>query len=150
MSQLNSILDAVVTRVASLGLIKDSVVIPVVKRKLPRRQETMDSPTTITVSPPDAPDSVIYAAFGAQWWSYTVNITVVSPNDQDLASNIDTYTGWRDQIKALFMPPFASPPLVGVPLVWDMRVKPQVLFHRSMLAMNYDYQQIAVEFLSTA
>ena len=152
---LKSILDAVKVRVESLSLTDTTKgspggVVPVVLRKLPRRGETLDPPTQITISPPDAPDQVQYAFFGGQWWKYTVLITIICPNDKDLVSNIDIYTQWRESIRGLFLTTDNPGTNLGVPAVFDARVRPMVLFNRGMLSAGFDFQQLGVEFTATS
>ena len=151
-SILDKILYAVESRVSALGLtdpwVEDGVCnnkpIPVVRRMLPRRTEVLDPPTQITVSPPDAPDKTIYYGFGSVVYVYTIIITVVSPNNQDITTPITPYTQMRERIKDAFSS-FQSYPVLNVPGCFDMRVEMYTLFNRGMLAQNYNYQSIALQ-----
>ena len=146
MSVLSDLLDYVKSRIDVLGLV-DPVygVVQVVRRKLPRKAESLDPPVQITVSLPDAPDEILYAHFTGNWWKYTIQITVIRPTDQNVDTNIELYTEWRELIRNLFTS-FVSIP--AIPNVFDARVRPLTLFNRAMLASNYDYQSLSVEFTS--
>lgn len=146
---LEKIMDVVVDRIDDLGLQFEGEAIPIAKRKLPRKAQTIDPSTLITVSIPDSPDQLVYAAFGVQWWKYSIEITVIGKNDMNLVKNLDIYTQFRELIRAKFLPPFSQPIWDEIPEVFDLRVRPMVLFNRAWLAQNYDYQQLGLEATAT-
>lgn len=150
-SVLDGILDASTLRVTGLGLSdpKTGNLIPVVKRKAPSKREGLDAATQITIFRSDQAEQVQYAAFGKQFWTYLVIVAVLAPGNQDLASNLDWYSKWREKIKGVFLPSsFQQPPPIwpDVPQVFDVRVKPDSFLPRELMSVNYDYQALGVSF----
>jgi hypothetical protein len=149
---LDELQDKMVGVLAALGErspLDAGTVIPVKKRKLPRKGEVLDPPVQITVSCSDTPDRVRYASFARHWKYYLVYVTVIGPNQQDNVKYLREYAEMRDRLMAPF---FKQPgtdltyPMLGVPGVFDMRVEPLTFMHRGMLANGYDYQQFGVDF----
>lgn len=140
MSVLNGILDGVVTMVAGLELPP-----PVVKRKAPKREAGVDAVEQITVSKSEEPEQYKAFAFGGRMKvRYPIEIALRAPNPDDYLTNLDTYTQWREQIRNLFKPPFASPVIPGVSQVWDLDVEPGVFLDQDEIENLYDYMTIKV------
>ncbi len=141
MSALNTILDAVVNQVGSLGISFNGA-IQVVKRKLPKKGETVDPVPQITVSNREQGEDFKWYTFSnGLLMVYYIEVTIIAANNRDQLTNIPNYAQWREQIRTLF----ARPLLNGAPTVWDMRVIPKVFLDRRMISDNYDYQQLVVQ-----
>lgn len=150
----DDLLNGTVTAVGNLGFTSPTSgqSVPVVKRKLPMKLQTIDPPVQIVVSRSDAPEGFKYIAFGQRSKEYLVLVAIVSPNNADQVSNLPLYQQWRQQIEDLYNPlgGFASPAaiqtLAGSSQCWDIRVKPGVFLDRRMISKNYDYQVVGVGF----
>lgn len=121
--------------------------IQVVKGVATRRAEGLDPPNQITVAAQDSPDQIQYAAFGVTTWvKYLIVITVIQGNDQDLdGSQIPPAAKIRERIRQRFTQKWYTP-MLGILGVWDVRVRPYTFFNRGMLASNYNFQALGVEF----
>lgn len=140
-SVLNSILDATVKKVKQLGLSYKGGIVPVVKRKLPKKEETVDPARQITICGAQKVDKLSWLAFGVKRMEYVVQIVIICPNNDDQASDIEIYSFWRQTIRD----DFAEPPLAGVSEVWDMDVLEGEFLNRDEISANYDYQEIPVK-----
>ncbi len=138
MSMGDNILTGVVNAISTLGLSFTSGTIPVVKRKGVKKEPSVDSSTQITVSMNT--EEVTYIAFGQISVTYPVEVTIVTPNERDWATNLSIYLTWREEIRGLFQPPAltSQSPLLGVNGVWDVRVRPDTFLDREAMAKNYD------------
>jgi hypothetical protein len=149
-SIVTPILNAFVFQIQLMGFISPALTVPsvipsapitVVKRKLPKKDETLQPPTQIIVCLGPKADDLGWWSFGVKKMRYYVEITFVSPNNNDNASNLDLYTQWRQQIRNHF----AKPPLVGCASVVDLDVLGGNFLPRTgKLSTLYDYQQIIV------
>lgn len=138
----NSILAAVQQDVAGLTLELGPTVLPVVIRKLPKAQEPLDTVPCVLICP-DAPEQVEVANFeGLVYVWYTVGVIVVAANNQDFATNLDTYLSWREQIRRLFQ----APTLAGVSSVWDTEIHPEAVIDPEGVNDNYDYSGLTIRF----
>lgn len=152
MSVLNDVLDKVVEQVDLLGLALDGTPLPVVKRKLPKKEELVDPPYQITVSKSEEPEGWRWYAFpstsnpkGAIRKEYLVEITTITPNDNDQLTDLDTYTEWREQVIKLFSHPKT---FAGIAQVFDCNAAPGVFLKREEVSNNYDYQQVGVRVIT--
>lgn len=151
-SVMDTLWTTTVTQVAALNLLSPvdgTTVIPVVRKKLSRAERVLDPVVQIIVFRPETPEKVRQMAFGANWYTYSFIVAITYPGNQDLVSNLTTYSTHRDSIKALFGS-FTTYPVFGVAGVFDMRVRPDVFLPRSMIAINYDYQAVGVDFTATS
>lgn len=145
MSTLNDCLNAMQVDVASLNLqTPGGIQIPVVIRKLPKKDETLDPPTQITICAKEVPETVKEITFANQvWLIYHLLITVVSPNNtDDSATNIPLYTTWRQSIRQKFQGlNFATP----ITAVKNLETEQDVFLDRKAISDLYDYQAVGVE-----
>lgn len=140
-SVANDILDAVVAKVEGLNLQLDGTV-PVVKRKLPKKGQTVDQPVQITVCLDEKPFTIERLSFEDKNVEILVLVVIISPNRGDQATNLPLYTEWQQQIADLFEMPL----LDGVAEVWDTDVEQEVFLDRQALATSLDYQAIGLRF----
>lgn len=146
MSQLTTILDTVVQGVTALGLQLNGKVLPVVKRKLPKKQEVVDLGAQITVSGTVDVDRQKPWAFGAGTGTalyrvdYRIEITLICPNDNDAVTNLDAYTQFRESIRQAFR----NAPLAGTQ-VYDQKFDDGPFLDRGNMHDGYDYQQVVIK-----
>lgn len=140
---------AVTNTLKGLTLIDDKeVTIPPANIRqtiLPRIETGIDPLPQVAVTLPDAPDKIEYMAFKKRAYYYTILITVITLNDQDITTPLDPLTVCRETIKNAFSD-FTTYPVLGVPGVFDMRVELLSVFNRGMLAQNFNYLQMGLEF----
>ncbi|MBP3956325.1 hypothetical protein J8F10_13625 [Gemmata sp. G18] len=141
-SNLDTILDAVVTAVRELNFkLTGPGSVPVVKRKLPKREEAVDPSEQVTVSGAAELDSVTPIAFGDVFRvRYRVEVTLVTSNKNDQVKNLPEYLAFRQQVRQLFR----KPPLVGAAAVVDLDVVGGEFLDRGMISQGYDYQQVVI------
>jgi hypothetical protein len=138
MSLLNSILDDIVSTVGSVPF--NSEAVPCVKRKLPKKEETVDVQTQSTVSGEELVDRIKRIGFGSCWQClYRVQITLVTPNDRDQLYHMVEHTDWREGVRALFQKPKSVAGAKRVEFVNSP------MFDRGELANGYDYDQLTLE-----
>jgi hypothetical protein len=142
------VLEAIFTDVS--GLISALALGPtIVVRKGPKKEPTVDAATQITVSMRAEGEKKKYIAFGHMATIWPIEITLIAPSKRDYAYNLSTYTSYRQQIEALFGPPFSSPLLPTTPGVYDVRLKPNEFLPRGEIPEGIDRWTIVVE-VSTA
>ena len=146
---ITGILNAVAAKIQGVLLTDPATnqFLPVVIRKLPRRQEGIGPIPQITVYRSDSPEDLKYLAFKQQSTIYTIYVVIIAAGNQDLVSDIAVYDGWRNAIQNSFKPPNlprSNPLLLGVPGCWDVRVVPDVWLDRQHINQNYDYQATAI------
>lgn len=151
MALAQDILTAVASKVAGLGISLDGP-LPVVTRKGVKKEPVVDQGNQVTVCLEEEGDQVEYIAFGNVSVKYPVSVTILTPNARDWASNLPTYLGWRQQIRALFQPPALTGqnPMLGVLGVWDVRVEPDTFLDRDAMAQNYDKMSIKLTIRGTS
>ncbi|AMV27369.1 hypothetical protein VT84_23420 [Gemmata sp. SH-PL17] len=138
-SVLDRILSAVVSKVQLAGVTVGPNLMPVVKRKLPKKEEKVDADYQVTVSGSENVDATRRIAFGHVFRvEYTVEITLITPNADQLTHLAD-HTVWREATRAAFMAP---KPLAGVPEVKRLEIVEAPFLDRSLLSQGYDYDQI--------
>lgn len=142
---LDAILDAVVVGVESLGLTygegTEEDLVPVVKRKIAKREKGIDPAVQITVSGSVRSPAMVPRAFGRRLEVFIVDITVVSSNNNDQLSNLDLYAAWRTAIERKFF----APPLYGVSEVFDLNILQGSFLDVENIQANYDVQLVRVE-----
>ncbi|AMV26118.1 hypothetical protein VT84_17095 [Gemmata sp. SH-PL17] len=138
-SVLDRILSAVVSKVQLDGTTVGPALMPVVKRKLPKKEERVDADYQVTVSGSENVDATRRIAFGHVFRvEYSVEITLITPNGDQLTHLAD-HTVWREATRAVFMAP---KPLAGVPEVKRLEIVEAPFLDRSLLSQGYDYDQI--------
>jgi hypothetical protein len=151
MAYLNDCLDQVVKVVQALNLNLNGVIPPVVKRKLPKKDQTLDPPIQITVNAKEYPEKIKNITFANYLIAtYKAQVTICSPNDGDELSNIPIYAQWRQQIRQkLQAPPISgvSPSVPPLPVGVFMNVDsvPDVFEDRKAISDLYDYQAIGFD-----
>lgn len=142
LSVYNAILDAEVKAVQGLGLAYSGVALPVLKRKLPKVGENLDTVPCVIVCPSEAPEKVVQAdAEGGKFVTYGSDLVLVAANNQDQSKNLDTQLSWREQVEYLAEPQTLPP----VPGVWMVQVTPGTPIDRAKVSQNYDYSPIGLQ-----
>lgn len=144
MSTLNDILEAVKTDHVTAALTIGANALTIVKRKLPKQEETVDAAYQVTVSGAELVDRVTRVGFGGVFRvEYLVEMTLVIPNDRDQATNIDTVAAWRESTRARYQA--LAHPLTGVTGVKAVDLTDNgVWLDRTDLAEGYDYDQLVI------
>jgi hypothetical protein len=126
---------------------------PVLIRKGPKWEKKVDSPSHVTISKAIEPEKAKYLAFGHLATIWVIEITMVAPNAGEWLANLATYTLYRQQILALFGPPYSDPLLPSSPYgaakVYDLRIVPDEFLNRDEMASNIDRWTVKVK-VSTA
>ncbi len=141
MSLLNDIMDEVVTVQAALALSVGGHATTVVKRALPKREEEVDLSFQVTVSGKEQVDKCTRIAFGGKWRVvYSLDITLITPNDRDMLTHLPEHMDWRETTRARYMgqTPLATAGVKGVEVV-DSPMLP-----RNKLAQGYNYNQVSL------
>lgn len=124
MSSGNDLLDGVVRRIQGINPALAARPVPVVKRKAPKREETLDPPTQYTVSIDEDGLEFEYIAMGQGSLTYPVEITLISSNEGDFLQNLPEYIRLHEAVLDLFTPKNLPLGLIpGVANVWDVRVR---------------------------
>lgn len=152
-SKLNALMDAIVATIQELNCQLNGESVPVVKRKLPKKEQQVDPAVQITVcAAEDVEDQQYHDFTGAMRVTYAFEITIISPNNDDQLTNLDLYTEWRESIRMRFKkPPFVvyygtDESGVALPVtVFQMRVLPGKFLDRNLISENYDYQMLRLE-----
>lgn len=140
------VLDAFVTSIQSLALTYQSTPITVQLRKLPTKEETIDSLPLIVVCPHTRADQFRQLSFeddtGVEG-TYYIEIVLVFTGGRDFLTNLDLLLKFREQVRRLFQ----RPPLVGsgagAALVWNIMSDNDYVLDQNMIAQNYDYEGLA-------
>jgi len=137
---LDSLLEAIVADVSTLGITLNATPVRTVKRKGAKHEIGVDDPTQITVAQAEENERTLFHAFGqAPSTEWLLEINICSPNNRDYLTNLPTYALWREEIKALFSPPLLFTttlwPTAGV---WDVRPEPGKFLDRGDMANNLD------------
>jgi hypothetical protein len=82
------------------------------------------------------------AAEGLVFVTYPVEITLSAGGNRDLASNLDVWLNWREQIRRLFQ----GSQLPGVPQVIAINPDADPAFDRQTVADNYDRFRLTIRF----
>lgn len=140
MSVLSAILDAVVETEQAAGLLIGGNAITVVKRKLPTAGDAVDAAYQVTVSGAEDPERCRRIAFNSRWMIvYVIEITLIVPT-ADMLTNLDSVTNWREAVRRHYM----GAGVLSDTAVKRVEVEPGTLFDRSLLAANYDYDQVVL------
>lgn len=151
--------DMVVDQVSSLQLqfpqnpTGTPLPIKVGKKFLPRREQNQDPITQIVIWRSDQPEKIKYVGFGGkQWITFLIYVTFLIPGNQDLVSNSDLLSLWRQQVRALFEPngpnaaKILSNPVFGITNLFEVRVIPDVWMPRQQLSIQYNYFAEGLQF----
>lgn len=142
MSKLNDILEFVKTKQETLAQTIGGNALTVVKRKLPKREETVDTPYMVTVSGAEQVAEVKRAAFGGVFFvPYVVEITLVTPNDRDELLNLADHTTWLEGTRAAYM---VAGMMAAVGSIYKVDVIQGPLLDRAQIKDGYDYTQVVL------
>lgn len=145
MSVLVEILDAVVADHLSANLSINGNLLSVVKRKLPKKEDTVDADYQVTVSGAEMVDRITPIAFGGSYKvSYRVEMTLIVPNDRDQLVNLDAVANWREATRVRYM---VRKPL-PVDAVKQVTIVEGVFFDRTLLREGCDYDQVVIELIT--
>jgi hypothetical protein len=135
--------DAMVTAVEGLNLTLNTVPVPVAKRKVPRRGETVDPVPQIVVVQLGKPPPPVLASFeGDLTYRYTEAVIIIAANNEDNLTNLATYQQWYESIRRLFQQPLAVAGIAGK-VTWTM-TNPERLIDPREVAEGYDYLSLGV------
>jgi hypothetical protein len=139
-SILNDILDAIVTDHTTNALTVGGNSLTIVKRKMPKRHETVDQPYQVTISGAENVDLTTRISFD-HWFKvqYNIEMTLITPSEGDTAKNLADHAQWRESVRARYM---AQTPLSSVTAIQQIDVLPSPLLPRRLLVDGYDYNQI--------
>lgn len=155
-SNLDAILNQCVTMIEGLGLTYTPpggtpTLIPVVKRKLSKKDETIDPLPLITVWPIRDAENARWLSFSGWLRSaYNIGIAIIAANDGDEFSNIPTLATWRQSIRQLFQGPALgnlttiTDSLGNVSKILDVDSSKDEFLDNKMLPDLYDYQTVGV------
>jgi len=115
--------------------------VPVVMRKLAKKEKGVDPVVMITVSGSVVQGNMSPLAFGLRREVYVVDITTVVPNGNDQSSNISVYALWRSLIERRF----SKPPLYGVSECFDLNILQGSFLDRDNIKAGNDVQLVRVE-----
>lgn len=142
MSKLNDILDFVVARQAAMNFQVNGNDLTVVKRKLPKREESVDASYMVTVSGAEQIAEAKRAAFGGKYFTpYVVEVTLVTPNDRDQLLNLADHAAWFEATRANYKAPGA---LSAVGNVYNVDVVQAPMLDRAQIKEGYDYTQVVL------
>jgi hypothetical protein len=110
--------------------------------KEPKVQESLDAPLPVIAVAPavERQRAEPAATEGLVFVTYPVEIAVSAAGNRDLASNLDVWLNWREQIRRQFQ----GTTLAGVPRVVDVSTDPDPAFDRQAVADNYDRSRLTV------
>ncbi len=111
---------------------------PVVVRKGPKKEPAVDAATQITVARAVEGERKVKIAFGHLATVWPIEITLIAPNNDDFVTNMGMYSLYRQQIAALFGPPYSAPLLPTAPGVYDLEIRPDEYLNRGDMANNVD------------
>ncbi len=139
MSVFYDIMTAVKTQIDTLSISINGSAVTSVIRKLPKKEQTVDAAAQITISPTQMEPKVTPIAFGNRFaHEYDVEITVISHNDNDQFTNLDTYATIKQNITNLFLLPSS----IAVTGVWNIRMLDNDFHDRKFVISGYDYMQL--------
>ena len=117
------------------------------KRKLPKVNETLDALPVIIVCPSQTPEEIGDASFdNLVDVFYNVDIVFVAANNQDQSTNLDEWLEWRQQIRRAFGQPDSITSTVAS--IWDIEIRPMAPLDRTQINNNYDYSGLTIRFKS--
>jgi len=127
----NDLITSIVSSLSALNLNLSGNPVPISVRKLPLKQETIDPPTQVIVCPGDTPEEFRRASYNNHFfYSPQVQVVIITPNDAQEYTNLNTYLQWREQIAGA---------LVAISGPLALSVEYDVPLDREQVADNYDY-----------
>jgi hypothetical protein len=139
---IEPILQAVAIKVAALNPTIAAQPVPVVVRKLARRQEGVDPARQLTVCKSPVPEET--RRFGGKYDldTWRVRLSVEAPNNDDQVANLDDYSTLRQQL----IDGFKKKPddLMGLDNLRDVRAVPAEFLDYEKIEQNYDHFAVDV------
>ncbi len=139
--------DAVVDRIASLGLTLGAVAVVVERKKAPKVERGLENSPRIQVAAAERPVRCEWLDTGAGDYPlgrkknvYPVELSFTSPGDRDPAADADDYRDWREAVARAFEPPS----VLGIEEVFDVQVDPDRQYERAGFARNLDQSKIVL------
>lgn len=112
-------------------------------RKLPKREETVDAPYMVTVSGAENVDEIKRASFGDNYFcNYTIQVTLVTPNDRDQVQNLVDHAAWRETTRAAFQ---VTGMMFSVGNIYKVDIVPGTFLDRSEIKEGFDYNQVVLK-----
>lgn len=140
---IEAVQNAVLARVAGLGLGLGGVAVPVLKGKAPKQENGESAATQITVHPADRPKEVTRSDNGLDLHAYKVRVTTWSYGNRDNAAGSSDYSAWQDAIEQEFVRAGCRDEL-GLSEVFDTFAVQGVYLDRGSLAKGWDVQAVDV------
>ncbi len=142
MSKLNDILEFVAAKQTALAITIGGNALTIVKRKLPKREETVDTSYMTTVSGAEQVAEVKRVAFGGKYLvPYVIEITLVTPNDKDELKNLADHTTWFENTRAAYQ---VNGMMAAVGHVYKVDVIQAPMLDRAQIREGYDYTQVVL------
>lgn len=146
-SVCQSILSAVAQVIDNLSLTYnpptgDPVTVTAAVLKVPKVQETLDSPLPVIAVSPAVEHARVEPASGEGlvFVTYPIEIAISAAGNRDFATNLDVWLNWREQIRQQFQ----GTKLAGVSQVVDVNTDPDPAFDRQSAVDNYDRSRLTV------
>jgi len=138
------ILSAVREAVDSLGLTFGGSPVPVVERKLPRAEESIDTLPLVCVTQRGPEQVEPFDSELRDLVKYEVIVTIIAGGSRDFTTtNRDTWLTWREGIRQAF-----QWELPGIEAVFKTDVNPEQPLDLGRLNQNYEYSAIGFRFWS--
>src|SRR5262245_22803704 len=143
---IDNVLNSVRTRVEGLGLALNTVAIPVVKRKLPLKEEAIDPATQITISLAELLPAPLRLSIGTLVYRLPVEVTLITPSKSDFVQSLPALSDWYGTVRDAFAQAGhtrASLPVTlpaGTDVIWKVQPAEGVFLDRPKLNLAYDYQ----------
>ena len=99
---IDQVLDSVVSTVTALGLLVNGQPIPVIKRKLPTKEETLDPPTQLVVCMAEGVPAPVRFCQGVLSFRLPVEVVLVSPSPGDRLRSIPLLSDVYGQVRGAF------------------------------------------------
>ena len=142
MSKLNDILEFVKTTQSTLALTVGGNALTVVKRKLPKREETVDTSYMTTISGAEQVAEVKRIAFKGKYLvPYVVEITLVTPNDKDELINLTDHATWLETTRGAYQVDLMMAAVGGI---YKVEVIQNPFLDRAQIKEGYDYTQVVL------
>ena len=129
-----------------------SAVVPVNIRKLPTKEETLDTTPLICVCPhetPPRPEILSFEAGCGIQRRYYVEVVIIASGGRDFYTNLDVWLNWRQQINGLFQQtPLAGSVWPGAAQVFQMMADEGYVIARDQINDNYEYSGLGYWFIA--
>lgn len=141
-SVLQSILADFSTVISALSLTGSP---NIVIRKGAKKEPTVDPLGQITIAQAPEPERYKKLAFGHASVIYRIEVTQVAANNDDYASNLNTYAANRQAVERAFGPPYSSPLLPTTPGIFNLEIVPDEFLNREDMMNKIDRWVIKID-----